>query len=1178
MPTKRSGGTRGASLPDIFLSYNREDQQRARHFAEGLLAEGFDVWWDVALKTGEAYDEVTETALNTARAVIVLWSQRSVQSRWVRAEATVAQRNRSFVPVMIEECNRPVMFELTQSADLISWRGDTAAPAWHGFLGDLKSRLGKPAATVATPAIPLAKVPASERRQIAVIDCALAVQSASDELDPEDWDAAGAQLRSRADAALSGFDCRVIASGGKLTILFGADRTGEDDALRAVQAGLAVMAAVGEIALPGGERARPRIGIDFGPLVIAGDDRTPSGAALDGAGRLQLQAAPGSLLISRAVATVAGGYLMLERQGASAFAVQGVSETHSRFELSRARGLSRFVGRAGDFELLGSALAQASDGHGQVVGIMADAGTGKSRLCFEFIEAAEAQGIAVFRGSATAQGGSTPLFAVLDLLRSFFAIDGQDDAATARARIEDRVTALDPALADNLPAIFDLLAFPDPERPAPPLDPEGRKRQLLALTRHLLKLAGDARPTIVLVEDLHWIDPASAAFLEGLVEANAGLRNLLLLNYRPDFRASWLQHSNCRQLMLKPLGNGHLAELLADLLGDDPSVAQLFDPIAAKTSGNPYFVEEIIQTLLETGKIEGARGAYRLAGPFTGLDLPPTVRAVVAARIDRLEPRERDLLQLAAVIGPSFSEPLLAAASGLAAGDLGGALDSLRRTGFIIEQAVFPVAEHGFKHPLTLESTLASLVKARRRALHTAVAGAIEADKADQSGEKSLRLAYHWDEAGEAVPAALWHLRAGEHVVRSDFPAAARHWQRVCELCREMSGNPAAAHLFVGASIQLLNTAHRLGIDLVKATAILTEGEAMLGAEGDPGLRLVLSMCFSRALCAAGDVGAYLALSQANHAKAVASGDLRLQIVAKIRLCDALSHSGAHREGLIESEAAMALYARDLARPDWLPDFHPNTFFAFMRGISLTWLGQLDEAERQLRQVIDDAAADETPEVIAWACYALSHCYYCKGESEQALACANRVGEISELLGSPLLVSYRYMAQVWAALAAGDHAKALSNAQTAVELFGTVEQHWAAAARMLVARALLELGQTDEAAAMAEAAVTGFQDCSIKHFEIEAWGVLARAWAGQGGADALAASAGALAKAGDVTDTAGLEVMRPFLCEWGAELAGRASNQPLRQAMLGDAATAHFRNGAPRQAARVQHMLAALAS
>lgn len=1163
-------------MPDIFLSYSRDDQQRARDFAEALLAEGFDVWWDVALKTGEAYDEVTETALNTAKAVIVLWSQRSVKSRWVRAEATVAQRNRSFVPVMIEDCVRPVMFELTQSADLIAWQGDVATPAWKGFLADLKHRIGSVAVPAAAPKPAPAAPHGSERRLVAVLDCALAMQATGDEFDPEDWDAAGQQLLTRAQKVLEQHDCRIVAGGGRLAALFGAERTGEDDALRAVQAALALIEHVGEIALPGGERARPRIGIDFGPLVIGGLARPPSGAAVEGAARLQLQAAPGSVSISRAVANVAGGYLALERQGNADFTVLGVTGTHTRFELSRARGLSRFVGRSADFDLLGTALDQASAGHGQVVGIMAEAGTGKSRLCFEFIEAAEAQGISVFRGSATAQGGSTPLFAALDLLRSFFGIDSQDDAATARIKIETRATELDPRLVENLPAMFDLLAVPDPERPAPPLDPEGRQRQLLALTRHLLKLAGEVQPTIVLVEDLHWLDPASAVFVEGLVEANEGLRNLLLLNYRPEFRPSWLQNSACRQIALKPLDQDHLAELLADLLGDDPGVAPLFAPIAEKTSGNPYFVEEIVQTLLETGKIEGTKGDYRLIGVYSGLDLPPTVRAVVAARIDRLEARERDLLQLAAVIGPSFSEPLLAAASGLSAGELGSALDNLRRTGFIVEQAVFPVAEHGFKHPLTLESTLASLVKARRRALHATVAGAIEADKTAQAGAKALRLAWHWDEAGEAVPAALWHLRAGEHVVRTDFPAASRHWQRVRALCREAGDNPVAAQLFVGASIQLLNTAHRLGIDLAEAMAILQAGEEMLGAEGDAGLRLVLSMCFSRALCAAGDVGAYLALAQDNHAKAMASGELRLQIVAKIRLCDALSHSGAHREGLAASEAAMALYSRDLARPEWLPDFHPNTFFAFMRGISLTWLGQLDEAERQLRQVIVDATADETPEVIAWACYALSHCYYCKGEPDQALASATRVGEISELLGSPLLVSYRYMAHVWAALAGGQHAKALENARAAVELFGTVEQHWAAAARMLVARALLELGHHGQAAEMAEAAVTGFQDCSIKHFEIEAWGVLARAWLAQGGAQAAAASAGALAKAEDVMEVAGLEVMRPFLAEWQAELAGHERDQPARRAMLAKAAAAHNGNGAPRHARRVEQQLAAL--
>ena len=374
-------------MPDIFLSYNREDQAQARLFAHALIAEGFDVWWDVALKAGEAYDEVTENALNQSPAVVVLWSPRSVQSRWVRAEATVAQRNGSFIPVMIETCTRPVMFELTQSADLIGWDGASDHPGWQTFLADVRSHLAKRNAPSKPAAAPTIAPPrAGERRQVAVLSCALGSDGDDDELDPEDWDHAVQQFRTAITALLASHDCAIASSGATITALFGLNAVAEDDALRAVRAALAIIAEVGTIALPGGSRARPRLGVDCGPVVTGNADRPPSGPTLDNAAQLQMQAPNGAVLVSPAVAAMAGGYLRLERAGARAYEVLGESETHTRFELSRARGLSRFVGRSDDFAQLAEALERSAQGSGQVVGIMAEAGAGKSRLCFEFTE------------------------------------------------------------------------------------------------------------------------------------------------------------------------------------------------------------------------------------------------------------------------------------------------------------------------------------------------------------------------------------------------------------------------------------------------------------------------------------------------------------------------------------------------------------------------------------------------------------------------------------------------------------------------------------------------------------------------------------------------------------------------------------------------------------------------
>ena len=1119
-------------MPDIFLSYNREDQAQARLFAHALIAEGFDVWWDVALKAGEAYDEVTENALNQAPAVVVLWSPRSVQSRWVRAEATVAQRNGSFIPVMIELCTRPVMFELTQSADLVGWDGSAENPAWQGFLADVRAHLAKRSAP-AKPARPAPSTPhAGERRQLAVLSCALASESHHEELDPEDWDHAVRQFRAAVTTRLGTYDCAVSSNGATVTALFGLDAVAEDDALRAVRAALAIIEDIGTIALPGSAQARPRLGVDCGPVVTGTADRPPSGPTLESAAQLQMQALPGAVLVSPAVATMAGGYLRLERFGARAFEVLGESETHTRFELSRARGLSRFVGRSDDFAQLAEALERSGQGSGQVVGVMAEAGAGKSRLCFEFAEDCRAQGIEVYSGSATQQGRNTPLLAALGVFRSFFGIETQDDPATARSKIEARALALEPKLASALPMMFDLVGYPDPDRPASVLDPEARQRQLVALARHLLTLASAARPTVMLVEDLHWMDDASAAFLEAMVDARDGLRNLLVLNYRPEFRAAWMQNSACRQLSLAPLGETAVESLLADLLGSDPSVAVLAAPIIEQTKGNPYFVEEIVQTLIETAKIEGSRGAYRLTGPFTRLEVPPTVKAVVAARIDRLPELARRVLQVAAVIGPTFPEPLLTATAKLSPIELSEALAQLKRNEFVVEQALFPVAEYAFKHPLTLEMAQASLVKATRRELHGEVAQALEMHEANRLDEIAAELARHWEEAGEAMTAARWHRRAAERVVRTDFPASVWHWEKVRALARDNLAEPDDYALIFAAYINLLNFNYRVGTDLDAAKAVLAEGQALAAKIGDEGLKLTLAICYSRAVCAAGDAEEYYQLTLVNHRTAFAGDFGALQPLATILLTDGQAHTGRNADSLAACDEALALWAHDLPRELWISGFNPHTFFAFMRGVDLNWLGRLDEARAQLAHAIDLAEADGTPEVIGWASYALAQCCHWQGDGAGAILHAEKVAEISETLGSPLLVLYRHYSFAMAQRTAGAPDQAVTEARAAVEVVLKTERHWAGAVRMQLAWALLEAGNAVEALATARNAVADCQRSGTQHFAAEAWGAVAMALLAVEGAAAKKEVDHALDKVAAYVNSGAAPVIDSFLRKW----------------------------------------------
>jgi DNA-binding IscR family transcriptional regulator len=297
---------------------------------------------------------------------------------------------------------------------------------------------------------------------------------------------------------------------------------------------------------------------------------------------------------------------------------------------------------------------------------------------------------------------------------------------TPKHKIAGRMLLLDETLAEGLPVMFDFLGVSDPERPAPPLAPEARQRQLFDVIRRLGRARSAREPAVFLFEDLHWFDRASEEFIENLVEISPGNRTFVLLNFRPEFHARWMQRSYYQQLPLAPLSAEAIDALLRDLVGSDASVKALPELIRERTGGNPFFIEEVVQALVENGGLVGARGGYRLARPMERVAIPPTVQAVLAARIDRLESREKHLLQTAAVIGKEFAEPVLKRVTELTEAELPESLGKLAATEFIYEEALYPQAEYAFKHPLTQEVAYRSQLGERRSRTHAAVARAIE--------------------------------------------------------------------------------------------------------------------------------------------------------------------------------------------------------------------------------------------------------------------------------------------------------------------------------------------------------------------------------------------------------------------------------------------------------------------
>jgi class 3 adenylate cyclase len=652
----------------------------------------------------------------------------------------------------------------------------------------------------------------------------------------------------------------VQATGDGIFALFGAPVAHENHPQRALFAALRMQEELkrysARLREAGNLPIEARVGVNTGEVVVrsieTGGGRveyTPIGHTTNLASRMQALAPTGSIAISEQTRKFVEGYFQLKPLGptrvkgvsepVNVYEVTGVGPLRTRLDIARVRGFSRFVGRDDDMQALDAALEQAHAGNGQVVGIVAEAGAGKSRLCFEFLERCRARGLVIQVGRSVAHGKNIAYLPMLEAFRNYFGIADADPDRVVREKIAGRLLLTDGSFRELLPVVFEFFGVAGPQHPVPRMDPEAKQRQLFAALRKEVREGNVASQLVTLIEDLHWMDAGSEAFLEQWVDAIAGSRALLLVTFRPEYHAAWTSKSYYRQIPLAPLGPEAVRELLDDLLGADASIDGLAKAIHARTGGNPFFMEEVVKSLIESGALEGTRGSYRLVRPIERVQVPPTVQDLLASRIDRLGEREKQVLQAAAVIGKDFPEPILQRVVGeigrapLLETDLRAALRLLKDAEFIHEQSLYPVAEYTFKHPLTQEVALHSQLQERRRRTHGAVARALEEAQAERLDETAALLAHHHEEAGEAGAAARWHRRAAEWAGLNDIKAALHHWQRVRELARQVGDEPESAALTAVACSQALTHGWRLGAAAAEWAELFEEGCAAAQRAGD---------------------------------------------------------------------------------------------------------------------------------------------------------------------------------------------------------------------------------------------------------------------------------------------------------------------------------------------------------
>ncbi len=435
----------------------------------------------------------------------------------------------------------------------------------------------------------------------------------------------------------------------------------------------------------------------------------PVGQSTNIAARLENLATPGAIVMSAHSHKLVEGYFECKALGETPikgvseplplYEVTGVGPLRTKMQVAARRGLARFVGRQSEMEQLQKALESAKAGHGQIVGVMGEPGVGKSRLFHEFKMVAQ-RGCLVLETFSVSHGKAYPYLPLIDLLKNYFQLGLQDDERQRREKLTGRALTLDRGLEDTLPYLFFLLGIAEPTSPLQQMDPQVRRKRSLEAIKRLLIRESRNQPLIVIFEDLHWLDAETQAFLQLLSENVPTTRILLLVNYRPEYQHTWSGKTFFSQVRLDPLGKAQAEEMLTFLLGDT-SDSPLKKFILEKTEGNPFFMEEIVQTLREQGLLRSeARDRMLLV---TDLRVPATVQGVLAARIDRLPPDEKALLQTLAVLGKEFSLSLLKHVVDQPEDDVLRQLSRLQASEFIYERPAFPDIEYTFKAEKTGE-------------------------------------------------------------------------------------------------------------------------------------------------------------------------------------------------------------------------------------------------------------------------------------------------------------------------------------------------------------------------------------------------------------------------------------------------------------------------------------------
>ena len=575
-------------------------------------------------------------------------------------------------------------------------------------------------------------------------------------------------------------------TGDGVMALFGAPVAHEDHAQRTCYAALSIQKALGEygdkIRKDTGVEFKMRIGLNSGPVIVGaiGDDLrmdyTAVGNTTNLGSRMESVARPGTILVSKNTHRLVRDFFEFESLGKievkgkkepqEAFELIKTGEVETRIGASVAKGLTRFVGRKNSMGALMDAFDKVKSGSGQVVGLVGEAGVGKSRLLLEMRNMLPQGEYSYLEGRCLHYGGSMPYLPILDILRSYFDIKEGDREFLIKKKMEEKILDLDEKLKGVIPSFQELLSLKVDDEDFTKLEPKEKRERTFEALRDLLIRESQNKPLVLAMEDLHWIDKTSEEFITYLIRWLTTTNILLIFLYRPEYTHAWGSKSYYNKIGVDQLSTSTSAELVQSILEGAEVVPELKELIIGKTGGNPLFVEELTHSLLENGSIQRKDYQYVLSRKASDIQVPNTIQGIIAARIDRLEDNLKRTMQVASVIGRDFAFRILQTITGMRE-EIKSYLLNLQGLEFIYERKLFPELEYIFKHALTQEVAYNSLLLQRRKEIHEKIGKAIEGLYPDRLDEFYEMLAYHATAAGQKERALRYLIRASERAHRT---------------------------------------------------------------------------------------------------------------------------------------------------------------------------------------------------------------------------------------------------------------------------------------------------------------------------------------------------------------------------------------------------------------------------